>query len=362
MLHDARSWAPEAATPQGDGRIFVFNRDLWGMRRRIEAATGLSASPGLMWPSPGSHAAVWGGRSGVVRRLAQRGGANVIHLEDAFIRSVHPGREALTIGLCADAGGWYGDPARSGRLHRLIDMRASDRRAERDGREVAEAIRRLRLSKYLMPGGPRPRLPRGAVIIADQAPGDAALGGAGRALFLGILRRALADHPMAPVLIRAHPAAQQGHLTPATLLRAARGDGVIAKALRAGRLGYVPMGAPAWTVFEGAAHVHVANSLFGLEALVYGAPVTCHADSFYAGRGLTTDLFHSDRQPASLNAVLAAAYLDHCTWFEPGGDRPVSFFDAAEALRRLANSGPPPTRPRPSRIGFLAAATLGAEP
>ncbi|MGG7566890.1 hypothetical protein ACQ5SO_12120 [Rhodovulum sp. DZ06] len=359
MLEGSQNWTHRALAAEGDGRVALCNRDLWGMRRRIEAATGLEATPALLGAGGASHVAVWGRGRLTTLSVARRARAGLLHVEDAFLRSVEPGRHALTVGLAVDPEGWHGDPARPGRLDRLIDLRMQDRRSKRDGGQVAEAMRRLRLSKYLLPGGPQPRIPRGAVILADQAPGDAALGGAGRPFFLRMLRTVLAEHPDAPVLIRSHPAAPTGHLTPAVLLHAARRSRRIASALREGRLGFLPAAAAPASVFQGAARLHVANSLIGLEALVHGVPVTCHAPGFYAGRGLTDDRFERPGRPATLAAVLAAAYLDHCTWFEPGGDRPVSFFDAGEALRRLADGGPPPPLRRPSRTGFLLAALTG---
>lgn len=336
------------------GTVALFNRDLWAMRARIAAATGLHPRPALASAEGAAAVGVWGRGRAWPRACARRAGAALIHLEDAFLRSPTPGRGALTVGLIADPEGWHGDPSNPGRLPRLIDRRAA--LGGGAGAEVAELLLRLRLSKYAAHGR-SPWLPERAVVVADQVPGDAALAAAPPDLFPRILRAALAEDPALPVLIRPHPAVPEGHLSAAALLRLARHDAAIAAALRQGRLRRLPPGVPPHLLFARTARLHVANSLLGLEALVHGVPVTAHAPSFYSGRGLTEDRHEAPpRRPASLHAILAAAYLDHCTWFEPGDARPAPFHVAAEALHRLVRSGPPPTRPRPSRIGFLLAA------
>ena len=347
-----------AEVAAASGRVAVFNRDLWAMRGRIAAATGLTPVPALVSAVGCEAVAVWGAGRSWTAAAACGAGARMIHLEDAFLRSPSPGRGAESVGLIVDPVG--PDPARSPRLARLIDERAA-LPDQTDGAAALALLRELKLSKYMPPPAPMPPIPRGAVCIADQAPGDAALPRAAPAAFAAMLLHALEAHPNAPVLIRPHPAAAEGHLGPTRLLQLARTHPRVAGALRRGRLRLLPPGIPPHALFSRLSRLHVATSLLGLEALIHGVPVTCHAPGFYSGRGLTRDVFEGGQlRRAPLSAIIAAAYLDHCTWFEPGGDRPVPFHRAAEALRRLADRGPPPPRRRPSQAGFVAAVAASA--
>ena len=111
----------EVAAPTG--RVAVFNRDLWAMRGRIAAATGLTPVPALVSAVGCEAVAVWGAGRSWTAAAACGAGARMIHLEDAFLRSPSPGRGAESVGLIVDPVG--PDPARSPRLARLIDERAA---------------------------------------------------------------------------------------------------------------------------------------------------------------------------------------------------------------------------------------------
>jgi capsular polysaccharide export protein len=351
-------------TARPGGTVALFNRDLWAMRRRIEAATGLRPVARLADARGVDAVAVWGARQSgwLARRVARRRGLRCVVLEDGFLRSLAPGRQWRGVGLIADAEGIWYDTAAPGRLARLIDRRAIDPGA---GGDVRKVLRAGRLSKYTPPPTPVPRNvfhpdPTRNVVVVDQRPGDAALGGMRRDVFVRMLQAAACDHPDARVLIRAHPDGRcGGHFSARALASAAASCSATAEALRSGRVRWLAPSVAPYDIFDRVATVHVATSLMGLEALIAGCVTVCHGPAFYAGRGLTDDRFAVPRlRPASLNGVLAAAYLDHCTWFSPEGDTPVSFFEAAARLRQDSARGMGVPARRPGRFGFLRAGLL----
>lgn len=339
-------------------RIAIPNRDLWAIRDRIAAASGMEPVPRVVSAKGCAAVAVWGRGSPRARRMA--GDLPILRCEDGFMRAPVPGRGRGCISLVAEWRGLHNDPAAPGRLPGLIDRRISDPLADAEGEAVRRTLLSLRLSKYPGDGlGLRDCDDfDGAHLLADQRLGDASLGGRGEEIFHRMLIGAARRAP-GPLLLRAHPAGA-GHFSSRALRRAAEASRTFAAALRAGRVRRLSPHAPPAEILPRVAAVHVASSLMGLEALIHGRRVCSHAPSFYAARGLTVDLYaRTALRPAPLCAVLAAAYLDHCLWFAPEGARPLSFFEAARCLRaELDRDAPPPAR-RPGRLAFLRAAGAG---
>ena len=90
-------------------------------RGRVKRILDLAGwGPRLGLPGPGDLVAVWGaaGTSGRGRAVAARRGAGLVHVEDAFLRSILPGRASGKlarrgpIGLIVDPVGLHFDPNR----------------------------------------------------------------------------------------------------------------------------------------------------------------------------------------------------------------------------------------------------------
>ncbi|MEM0943643.1 MAG: capsular polysaccharide biosynthesis protein, partial [Pseudomonadota bacterium] len=202
------------------------------------------------WPGRGPLA-VWG-RKPAARRvlaLARLTGADVLTVEDGYLRSVHPGDSPLSLTL--DPIGVHYDGARPSRLEELIREAPDDPARHARARAAMEMLRREGLSKYTpLPrqAGPEP----GYVLVVDQVRGDASLtaSGATPETFRRMAETARTENPGARVLIRGHPAGR-GHL-----------PGALA-----------PQNP--WPLIEGAARVYTVSSQLGFEALMAGRPVTC---------------------------------------------------------------------------------------
>jgi capsular polysaccharide export protein len=198
-------------------RLFHYNAGfVWNRRvRRILTLAGHRFAVGL--PAAADGVVVWG-QSHYARRgerVAARRGVPLVRLEDAFLRSIRPGRAGdAPIGLMIDDLGVHFDSAASSRLEVLLATHPLD-----DAGLLARAglgIDRLRtadLSKYNIhdPGlaAPEP----GYVLVIDQTQGDASIrhGGATDASFAALLQLARTENPRARIVIKTHPETRGGY-------------------------------------------------------------------------------------------------------------------------------------------------------
>lgn len=338
-------WHAEAAgSPR---RLFAYNLGFFRAPRlaRILSLSGWQLRAGL--PRPGDHVAIWGASPTAWRGrgIAARRGAQLVTVEDAFLRSILPGRDRSRLGrrgplgLLIDETGLHFDPAAPSLLERLIARPLGPQRQA----EAAEALARLRaadLSKYNghNPDAARP-LP-GYVLVIDQTRGDASLLGAGRPLFLRMLEAARAEHPGRRIVIRSHPETaaglRPGHLTQADLRHGETlCDGPISP----------------WRLVENAAAVYAVSSQLGYEALLAGHRPVLFGQPFYAGWGLTDDRAPLPRGPrgtATPLALFAASHLDGPAWYDPCRDRLTDFHGALDQLEAEAKAF------RQDRAGHLA--------
>ncbi len=320
----------------GDSRrLFIFNGGFLTrprLRRMLELA-GWNLRLGL--PGPGDHVGIWGNSPTAWRgqAVAARRGARLVHVEDAFLRSILPGRAKGAvarrgpIGLIVDPVGLHFDPDSPSLIENLVrdPATAALRDAARDG--IARLIA-ADLSKYNahLPGLAPP--PPGYVLVIDQTRGDASLLGAGRADFLTMLQAARDENPGLPLIIRTHPETaaglRPGHFT-ATDLRA--GEAICDAALSP------------WALLQGAARVYVWSSQLGYEAMLAGHRPRVFGQPFYAGWGLSTDQHRFPRRaPAPIEALFAASHLRAPVWYDPCLDRRTDFQGALRQIEAEARA------------------------
>ena len=312
-------------------RLFAFNAGFWRnprLRRILELA-GWDLRLGL--PGPGDQVAVWGGSPTAWRgrSVAARRGAGLVTVEDAFLRSVLPGRargrlgRRGPVGLLIDPLGLHFDPAHPSLIESLVTSGAT---AGKDG-QARQGIARLRaadLSKY---NAHRPDLPTpdaGYVLLVDQTRGDASLMGAGRKRFLTMLDAARREHPGRPILLRSHPETSLG-LRPGHLN---------AEDLRPGDVICDAEISP-WRLLDNAHAVYAVSSQLGYEAMLAGHRPRLFGQPFYAGWGLSDDempLPNGRRGPAPIEALFAASHLLATVWYDPCRDRLTDFDGALNQL------------------------------
>lgn len=301
---------------------------LWQRRvRRILELAGHELLPLRAGAADG--VVVWGGSPRAHRgeTVAAARGLPLLRVEDAFLRSIHPGRRGEPpLGLMLDGLGVHFDAAAPSMLERLLASHPLDdtdllRRA-RDG------IARLRgghLSKYnaFLPDDPVP--PAGYVLVVDQTRGDASVrqGGATAATFAEMLTAARLDHPRARIVIRSHPETALG--------------------LRPGHYGpqdcddrTTIFSAPASPhhLLDGAVAVYSVSSQLGFEAILAGHRPQVFGQPFYAGWGLTEDRQPVPRRRRKLtpSQLFAAAMILAPVWYDPCRDRLCRFEEALDQL------------------------------
>ncbi|WP_339819487.1 capsular polysaccharide biosynthesis protein [uncultured Paracoccus sp.] len=323
-------------TPQDDRpaagetrRLCVFNLGFLTRPRIARILTLAGHRPVLALPRPGDAVGIWGDSPTAWRgrAIAQRHRCPLITVEDAFLRSVLPGRARGTlaargpVGLIIDPQGLHFDPDRPSRLQHLIGQPLAPATRDRAVRLLAR-LRAADLSKYNLHHPDAPLPPPGYVLVIDQTRGDASLRGADRALFLTMLQAARDEHPGCRIVIRTHPETaaglRPGHLTAEDL-----------------RPGDTLCDAPVspWRLVEGADAVYAVSSQLGYEALLAGHRPRLFGRPFYAGWGLSDDETPPARRGrATREALFAASHVTGPTWYDPCRDRLTDFEGAVNQI------------------------------
>ncbi|MDJ0858691.1 MAG: capsular polysaccharide biosynthesis protein [Dinoroseobacter sp.] len=297
--------------------------------RRILKLAGYDLRFGV--PGMNDQVAIWGqGRTANRGKwLAAQRGAQLLHLEDGFLRSVRPGRCGdPPLSLIADPGGAYFDANAETNLERLLNSASLE-----DPTELARAetlIARLTasgVSKYNYATGVDPAA--GFVLVVDQTHGDRSVAGANASekTFLDMLTAARAEHPNRQIVIQQHPETalglREGYLTKA-------GDDICA----------IAPPAQLYNLLSKAHAVYTVSSQIGFEAILSGHRPCVFGQAFYAGWGLSDDRApHPERRQRKLSrAQLALAVLiKYPLYYDPYRDRltdPESVIDALEAQSR----------------------------
>ncbi|WP_018000446.1 capsular polysaccharide biosynthesis protein [Paracoccus sp. N5] len=326
-------------------RLFIFNGGFL-TRPRLRRILKLAGwAPRLGLPGPGDAVGIWGNSPTAWRgrAVAARRGARLVHVEDAFLRSVLPGRahgpvaRRGPIGLLIDPVGLHFDPGAPSLIETLVQDPATAALHDAAGAAIARLIA-ADLSKY---NAHLPELappPPGYVLVIDQTRGDASLLGAGRADFLAMLAAARDENPGLPLLIRTHPETsaglRPGHFS-ATDLRP--GEAICDAAVSP------------WRLLQGAARVYAWSSQLGYEAMLAGQRPRIFGQPFYAGWGLSDDQHRfARRSPAPLQALFAASHLRAPAWYDPCLDRLTDFDGALRQIEAEARAW------RQDRDGHLA--------
>ena len=327
-------------------RGYSYNAGFLTQRRvrRILQIAGYDLRLGK--PGPDDDVLVWGHSpyAGRGTRVAGATGAHLVRIEDAFLRSLHPGRSGdPPMGLIIDRRGIYFDASGPSDLEVLLATHPLDDTALLDRARGAMArIAAAHLTKYAANDPDLEPPPPGYVLLIDQTRGDAAirLGAASAHSFAEMLAHAMEDHPGAPIVIKTHPETRAGHraghFDPAALPQGVTID---------------DRPIPPQRLFEGARAVYCVTSLLGFEAILAGHRPVLFGVPFYAGWGLSDDRRPTParRQRKLTRAQLAAAALIlYPTWYDPYRDRLGRIEDVLGALEAEVRAW------RADRAGYVA--------
>ena len=317
---------PAEANPR---RLFFYNAGFVRQPRlrRILTLAGHELRLGL--PGPRDGVVVWG-RSPVAARgeaIAARRGVPLVRIEDAFLRSVRPGRTgAPPLGLLIDPVGVHFDSTAPSALERLLATHhLDDSNLLQRARNGISRIMALDLSKYNIHDQALPLPKPGYVVVVDQTLNDASIrhSGASAATFRDMLVIAQEENPGARVIIKTHPETalglRPGHYGPADAT---------------GRVSLLTAAVSPWALLSGAVAVYTVSSQLGFEAILAGHRPRVFGQPFYAGWGLSNDEHPLPRRHRALTKVqlFAAAMILAPTWYDPCRDRLCRFEAAVDQL------------------------------
>ena len=332
MSGDTQATPAAGAIPR---RLFFYNGG-FVVQKRLRRILQLAGHPlciGL--PGPDDGVVVWGRSpyAGRGEQIAARRRVPLIRLEDAFLRSVRPGRMGdAPLGLMIDPFGVHFDSAVPSRLERILATDPLDHTELLSrARTAAARMRTLDLSKYNS-HDPGLALPApGYVLVVDQTKGDASIRHAGATArsFAELLALAQEEHPTARIVIKTHPETQSG------LRKGHFGPGDVQ-----GRVSLVSTPVSPLKLLEGAIAVYTVSSQLGFEAIMLGHRPVVLGQPFYAGWGLSDDRTPLPRRHRRLTAtqLFAAAMIVAPIWYDPCRDRLCPLEDAMDQIEAEATA------------------------
>lgn len=234
----------------------------------------------------------------------------LVRVEDGFLRSVGLGAELVTpVSWVIDRRGIYYDASRPSDLECILQGTDFDPALLARAARLRQRIVDSRLTKYNVGAEPwqRPATNARLILVPGQVESDAAirLATPGIRTNLGLLKAVRAANPDACILYKPHPDVVAG-------LRAVGQDEHEAGRWCDSVVGDVPMS----DLLDKVDEVHVLTSLTGFEALLRDKRVVCYGQPFYAGWGLSTDVFPivRCRRRLSLDELVAGALILYPTY------------------------------------------------
>ncbi|MEX0287384.1 MAG: capsular polysaccharide biosynthesis protein [Paracoccaceae bacterium] len=299
-------------------RLRVYNGGFLTQKRlrRILHLSGYSVTLGL--PREGDRVAIWGNSPTAHRgrAIAERYDAPLLRVEDAFLRSLLPGRSGEPpIGLHLDRTGVHFDGRTPSDLETFLATAPLDDAAQMaTARASIARIQDAHLTKYAAVDPAIPAPPPGYVLVVDQTRGDASVtaSGADRATFLDMLIRAQEDHPGARVLIKTHPETRLGHR-----------PGYFSPEDETNRVSLCTDAVSPWHLLEGALAVYTVSSQLGFEAILAGHRPHVFGQPFYVGWGLSEDYTPVPRRERQLTRaqLFVGAMMEYPVWYDPYEDQ-----------------------------------------
>ncbi|MEL6798380.1 MAG: capsular polysaccharide biosynthesis protein [Pseudomonadota bacterium] len=311
-------FSDQAAGTETPRRLCVYNGGFLTQPRikRILGLAGWRVRVGL--PDEGDWIGVWGQSPTAPRgeAVAARTDAPVVRVEDAFLRSLHPGRAGEPpLGLLIDKTGVHFDASRPSDLETLLATHPlEDPTLLRRARAAMARMAHWHLSKFAATDPDLDLPTESYVVVIDQTKGDAAVtaSGADTATFRTMLMAARAENPGHPILIKTHPETTAGQ-RPGHFDNIALSDGT--------QVLSTPVSP--WALFERAHAVYTVSSGLGFEAIMAGHTPRVFGQPFYSGWGLTQDRRPIQRRTRVLSRaqLFAGAMILYPTWYDPYRDR-----------------------------------------
>ncbi|TWG99906.1 capsular polysaccharide export protein [Mesorhizobium sp. J18] len=245
--------------------------------------------------------AVWG--SGKPQGLPAD--STVLRIEDGFLRSVGLGADLThPLSWVSDDLGIYYNSRSPSRLDRILQETDFDAGLVARARRLRLRISEAGITKYNIGTVPwkRPDTRRQVILVPGQVEDDASLrlGTLGPRTNIDLVRAVRVAEPDAYLVYKPHPDVAAG------LRTAGRDEGEVAS-----WCDEIVVGPSMAHLLEQVDAVHTLTSLTGFEALMRGRNVVCYGQPFYAGWGLTRDMYPIGhrRRRLSLDELVAGSLI-----------------------------------------------------
>jgi capsular polysaccharide export protein len=322
-------------TQRARKNLYVYNGGFLteGRVRRILDLSGYHIRLGT--PSEDDLVGVWGQSPTAPRgeAVAAHKNANIVRVEDSFLRSVGLGRDGdPALGLNIDRRGVHFDPSTRSDLETILTEDPLDDTVLLNRAKASMTLmQKHHISKYNCFDPEIPAPEPGYVLVVDQTRKDASIkaSGADSNTFHEMLYYAQTEHPGARIIIKSHPETRAGHR-----------KGYFTDAETNDRISVCDQPISPWVLLESAIAVYTVSSQLGFEAIIAGHKPVVFGQPFYMGWGLTDDRTPLQRRQRKLTTaqLFAAAMILYPTWHDPYHDRLCSFEEALATLTSLARA------------------------
>ena len=250
---------------------------------------------------------LWGKKFSALESWAKSLQLPVLRMEDGFIRSVGLGSNLVAPrSLVIDDMGIYFDAGKPSRLERILEETNFSDEILMDADQLKSALVAAKVGKYNVGNSAlQLKLPsdRSILLVPGQVEDDASIQTGTRDINtnLGLLQHVRAQNPEAYIIYKPHPDVVSGNRV---------GDIPEAKALQYADT--IMAEADIIVLMEACDELHTMTSLSGFEALLRDKKVFCYGIPFYAGWGLTTDLYRLEnrrKRRLTLSELIAGTLL-----------------------------------------------------
>lgn len=265
----------------------------------VHSDSGLSSPPGSQSSLTSSVSAssssirllLWGKKFPALETWADSVQLPVLRMEDGFIRSVGLGSNLVAPrSLVIDDEGIYFDAGKPSRLERILEETNFTTGMLTEADQLKTALVAAKVGKYNVGNSTLDlQLPNDQriLLVPGQVEDDASIQTGTRDIKtnLGLLQYVRVQNPEAYIIYKPHPDVVSGNRV---------GDIPEAKALQ--YADNVMPEADIIILMEMCDELHTMTSLSGFEALLRDKKVFCYGIPFYAGWGLTTDLYRLENR------------------------------------------------------------------
>ena len=248
-------------------------------------------------------------QAAVVRWGYQRPPQACILVEDGFIRSVGLGADLTRpASWVLDAVGMYYDATAPSGLEQLLGEHDFDAALLQRAAALRQQLVNLNVTKYNVgkASWQRPAKPK-VILVPGQVESDASIARGSPVLKTNqaLLEAVRSQQPEAYIVYKPHPDVVAG-------LRKAGSADIAALTL----CDEVVIDQDMAHLLAQVDEVHTLTSLTGFEALLRGISVTCYGQPFYAGWGLTCDIYPPSRRQRqrTIDELVAAALILYPTY------------------------------------------------